>query len=38
MWDMVNFPKPEEKRANFTSNQKKRVICLHNSLILFQMG
>ena len=22
MWDMVNFPEPEEKRANFTSNQK----------------
>ena len=23
MWDTVNFPEPEEKRANFTSNQKK---------------
>ena len=22
MWDMVNFPEPEEKRANFTSDQK----------------
>ena len=37
MWDMVNFPEPEEKQANFTSNKKKHIICLHNSC-LFQMG
>ena len=35
---MVNFPEHKEKRANFTSNLKKHVVCLHNSLCLFQMG
>ena len=34
----VNFTEPEEKRAHFTSNQKKHVIYSHNSLFLFQMG
>ena len=33
MWDIVSFPEPEEKRANFTSKQKKHVICSHNSLL-----
>ena len=36
LWDMVNFPEPEEKRANFTSKQK-HVICSHNSFFLFQI-
>ena len=37
MWDMVNFPEPEEKWAHFTSNKKKHVLWLHNSLFLFQI-
>ena len=36
---MVNFTEHEEERANFTSNlKKKHILCLHNSLCLFQMG
>ena len=34
---MVNVSEPEEKRANFTSNQKN-IVCSHNSLFLSQMG
>ena len=42
MWDMVNFPELEEKRANFTSNQKSElyvhiiIIFIPNGFILSQ--
>ena len=36
MWDMITFLEPDEKRTNYTSNPKKHVVGLHDSLFLIQ--